>query len=151
MVVKKVGNLSLLFCASPYSKPILVHVDQAKHAHPNDQLVKFDPEKGKDRQFSDPPVEEDLSLPVQHYSPEADFGACIESASESEEESAAGEQAGEAEHEIQPAGAGQPALPVPPDMSEWRVTRGQPETWDFLFLTFSCRTGVGRPLPTGNE
>ena len=60
----------------------------------------------------------DLSLPVQHYSPEADFGAYIESASESEDESAAGEQASEAENEDQPA------LPAPSDMSERRVTRG---------------------------
>ena len=43
VVVKKVGYLNLLVCASPHSKPILVHVD----AHPNNQLVKFDPEKGK--------------------------------------------------------------------------------------------------------
>ena len=85
VVVKKVGNLNLLVRASPHSKTILVHVDRGKHAHPNNQLVKFDLEKGKDRPFSDPPVEEDLSQPVQHYSPGADFGALIESASESED------------------------------------------------------------------
>ena len=124
VVVKKVGNLNLLVRASPHSKSIPVHVDRVKHAHPNDQLVKFDPEKGKDRPFGDPPMEEDLSLPLQHYSPEADFGAYIESASESEDESAAGEQASEAENEDQPAQAGQPALRAPADMSEWRVTRG---------------------------
>ena len=28
VVVKKVGNLNLLVCASPHSKPILVHVDR---------------------------------------------------------------------------------------------------------------------------
>ena len=112
MVVKKVGNLNLLVRASPHSKPILVHVDRVKHAHPNDQQVKIDPEKGKDGQVSDPPVEEDLSLTVQHYSPEADFGAYIESACESEDKSATGEQAEEAENETQPTLAGQPALPV---------------------------------------
>ena len=69
-------------------------------------------------------MEEDLSLPVQHYSPEADFGAYRESTSESEDKSAAGEKADEAEHEIQPARAGQPALPVSSDMSERRVTQG---------------------------
>ena len=125
VVGKKVGgNLNLLVRASPHSKPILVHVDRAKHAHPNDQLVRFDPEKGKDRQFSDPPVEEDLSLPVQHYSSEADFGAYIESASKSEDESVTGEQADEADNEDQPPRAGQPALPAPADMPERRVTRG---------------------------
>ena len=75
VVVKKVGSLNLLVRASPHSKPILVHVDRVKHVHPNDQLVKFDPEKGKDRPFDDPPMEDDLDLPVQIYSPEADFGA----------------------------------------------------------------------------
>ena len=83
VVVKKVGNLNLLVCASPHSKPILVHVDLVKHAHPNDQLEKFDPEKGKDSHFSsDPPVEEDLNLLIQHYSPESDFDTYIESVSE---------------------------------------------------------------------
>ena len=124
MVVKKVGNLKLLVRASPHSKPILVHVDRVKHANRNDQLVKFDPEKGQDRPFSDPPVEEDLDLPVQHYSPEAVFGAYMESASESENKSATGEQAEEADKGAQPARKGQPALPVFPDMPERRVTRG---------------------------
>ena len=44
---------------------------------------------------TDPPVEEDLDVPVQHYSTEADFGANIESASESEDKSVTLEQAGE--------------------------------------------------------
>ena len=86
--------------------------------------MKFDPEKGKDRPFGDPSVEEDLDLPVQHYSPEADFGAYIESASESEDESATGEQAEKPVEEAQPAPEGQPALPAFPDMPERRVTRG---------------------------
>ena len=86
--------------------------------------MKFDPEKGKDRPFQDPPVEEDLDMLVQHYSPEADFGAYIESASESEDKSATGEQAEEQAEEAQPAHAGQPALPAFPNMPERRVTRG---------------------------
>ena len=94
--------------------------------HPNDQLVKFDPEKGKDRPFSDPPVEEDSDLPVHHYSPEADFSAYIESTSKSEDESGTGEQAEEPVEETQPARAGQPALPAFPNMPEDCVTRGEP-------------------------
>ena len=43
---------------------------------------------------------------MQNYSPEVDFGTYIESASESEDESGTGEQAGEAENEAQPARAG---------------------------------------------
>ena len=101
-----------------------MHVDRVKHAHSNDQLVKFDPEKGKDRPFGDPPVEEDLDLPVQHYSPEADFCPYIESPSESEDKSATGEQAEEADEGAQQARMGQPALPVFPDMPERLVTRG---------------------------
>ena len=65
-----------------------------------------------------------LDLPVQHYSPEADFGAYIESASESEDESPTGEEAEEAGKEAQPAWTGQPALPVFPDMPDRLVTRG---------------------------
>ena len=95
VAVKNVGNLNLLVCASPHSKPILVHVDQVKHVHPNHKLVKFDPNKGKDKSFGDTPIEEDLDVPAQHYFPEADFSAYIESASESEDESVTGEQAGE--------------------------------------------------------
>ena len=63
--------------------------------------MKLNPEKGKDRPFGDPSVEEDLDLPVQHYSPGADLGAYIESASKSEDESATGEQAEEAGDEAQ--------------------------------------------------
>ena len=96
--------------------------------------MKFYFEKGKDRQFSGPPVEEDLSLPVQHYSSEADFGAYIESASECE--SATGEQASEADNEDQPARVGQPALPAPADMSERRVTRGAARNLGLFF--FNC-------------
>ena len=119
--------------------------------HPNNQLVKFDPEKGKDRTFGDPPGEGDLNLPVQHYSPEADFSACIESASESEDESPTGEQAKEPVEEAQPARAGLPALPAFPDMPERRVTRGAARDLGRFFLTFSCLTGVGCPPPIGNR
>ena len=63
---------------------------------------------------------------MQHYSPEADFGAYIESASESEDESVTGEQAGESAKETQQAQGGQPALDAFPDMSDRNVTRGVP-------------------------
>ena len=63
-------------------------------------------------------------MPVQHYSPETDFGTYIESVSESEDESATEEQAGEPTKEIQQALAGRPALPTFPDMPDMCVTRG---------------------------
>ena len=63
-------------------------------------------------------------MPVLHYSPEADFGAYIKSASESEDESVTREQAGEPAKETQQAQAGQPVLPAFLDMSDRRVTRG---------------------------
>ena len=54
------GNLNLLVRASPHSKPILMLMDQVKHVYPNNQLVKFDPNKGNNKPFGDPPVKEDL-------------------------------------------------------------------------------------------
>ena len=50
-VVKRIGNLNLLVRASTHSKPILVHVDRVKNMHVNDQLVKFNPDVGKDYPF----------------------------------------------------------------------------------------------------
>ena len=116
-------------------------MDWVKHVHPNDQLVKFNPNKGKDKLFIDPPMEEDLDLPVQHYSPEADFCAYIESGSESEDESAAEEQAGEPAEEAQQA-----LLSLTCLTGVWQEELR--ETWEFLFQTFSYPTGVGHPVPT---
>ena len=78
-VVKKIGNLNLLVRASPHSKPILVHV--------NDQLVKFNPDAGKDFPFQeDEDIAEPTDRPVKHYSADVNFGD-FESTSRSEDES----------------------------------------------------------------
>ena len=102
----------------------MLHVDRVKHMHVNDQLVKFNPDIGKDYPFQkdkedcDEPVEG----PVKHYSADVNFGDC-ESASSSEDESE------ETEDNADPATVALPLTPVSapaslPGTPERRVTRG---------------------------
>ena len=82
---KEVGELNLVVRASPHYKPILVHVDRVKAQTVNDRLVSFNPKFGADLPFSTP-LSEDEDSPVLHYSAEPDFGAYIESASDSDKD-----------------------------------------------------------------
>ena len=92
-VIRKVGELTLVYCTSPHSKPILVYVDWVKVQTVNNRLVLFNLKIGADLTFSFP-VSEDNSGPVAHYSADPDFGAYIQSTSESDEEKEEGATAG---------------------------------------------------------
>ena len=90
--------------------------------HVNDQLVKLNPDVGKNYPFQkdldkcDEPVEG----PVKHYSADVNFGD-YESASSSEDESEQNED------NADPANVPLPPSPAPaslPDAPERRVTRG---------------------------
>ena len=142
-VVKRIVNLNLLVRASAHSKPILVHVDRVKHIHVNDQLVKYNPEIGKDYPFQkdQEDFDEPVEGPVKHYSADVNFGDC-ESASSSEDESE------ETEDNAVPLPLTPASLPGAP---ERRVTRGRRETWEFLSRTFSCRTDVGHHQPIESD
>ena len=87
-VLKRIVYLNLLVRASAHSKPILVHVDRVKHMHVNDQLVKFNPDVGKDYPFQKDldDCDEPAEGPVKHYSADVNFGD-YESASSSKDES----------------------------------------------------------------
>ena len=74
-VMKKVGNLNLLVCASLHSKPILVHVDWVRALSSADRLVKLS--GGGEESFPPLPApaafsrERDES--VEHNSPADNF------------------------------------------------------------------------------
>ena len=129
--MKKVGELNLVVRASSHSKPILVHVERVEAQTVNDRLVSFNQKIGADLPFSSPPSD-DEDGPVLHYSAGPDFGAYIESASDSdegkEEEVKEKEAAGSAEGTPAVGQArGEPApavLPAYPDQPA-RVTCGQ--------------------------
>ena len=124
IVKKKVGELNLVVRASPHSKPILVHVNRVKAQTVNDRLVSFNLKFGADLPFSSP-QSDDEDGPVLHYSVEPDFGAYIESASDSEEDKE--EASGEKEATAVGQARGEPApaeLTAYPDQPA-RVTCGQ--------------------------